>query len=68
MADYSGILTLVSTMASSGRCQWVMRTIKVLLLYFSAVETTEVVLHEVSRETDAVFLRLSHDIKTAICL
>ena len=56
MADYSGILMIVITTASSDRCQWVQRTMKALLLSFAAVETTEVVLHEISRETDGVFL------------
>ena len=47
-ADYSGILMMVITMASSDGCQWVQRTMKALLLSFAAVETTEAVLHEVS--------------------
>ena len=64
MADYSRILTMVSTMASSDRCQWVGRTMKALLLSFTAVETMEVVLQEVSGETAGVFLG---DSKTAIC-
>ena len=38
-----------------------------LLLSFTAVETMEIVLYKVSRETDAVFLSLSHDSKTVIC-
>ena len=38
-----------------------------LLLSYTAFKTTEVALHEVSRETDAVFLSLSCDSKTAIC-
>ena len=37
----------------------------VLLLSFTAVETTELALHEVSGETDGVFLSLSRDSKTA---
>ena len=48
MADYSRLLTMVSTMASSDSCQWVRRTMTVLLLSFTAVKTMEVVLHEVS--------------------
>ena len=40
----------------------------VLLLSITTVETTEVVLHVVSRETDAVFLSLSCNSKTAIRL
>ena len=51
MADYTGILMMVITMLSSDGCQWVRRTMKVLLFSFGAVETAEVVLHEVSRET-----------------
>ena len=37
-----------------------------MLLSFTAVDTTEDVLHEVSKETDSVYLSLSHDSKTAI--
>ena len=40
---------------------------KVLQLSSTAVESMEVVIHEVSGETDAVFLSLSCDSKTAIC-
>ena len=54
MADYNGILTMVSTMASSDGCQWVRRTMTALILSFTAVERTEVVLHKVSGETDTV--------------
>ena len=39
----------------------------VLLLSFTAVKATEVVLDEVSVETDTVFLSLSCDSETAIC-
>ena len=49
-ADYSRRLTMVNTMASSDRCQWVRLTITVLLLTFTAVETMEVVLYEVPRD------------------
>ena len=40
----------------------------VLQFSFTAVETMEVLLHEVSGETDAVFLNLSCDSKNTICL
>ena len=48
MADNSGLLTMVNAMTISNGCQWVRRVMTVLLLPFTAVETMEVVLHEVS--------------------
>ena len=39
-----------------------------LLLSSTAIKRVEVVLHEVSRETDTVFLHLSCNSKSVICL
>ena len=59
LTDYSRMLTMVSTMASSDCCQWVKRTMTAVLLSLTVVDSMEVVLYEVSGETDTVFLSLS---------
>ena len=53
-AVYGRLLTMVSTNTNSDSCQWVRRTMTVLLLSFTAVKTMEVVLYEGTVAENAV--------------